>query len=80
MFYNDTAIGPGFLTPEQSDFRKARTRIGGPDDPNVGSFHLSRIHWNKESGAASFSTTDVGGDGWYTGCGCEQTSGGCGCG
>lgn len=77
------AIGPSFFTPEQADFMKARRRFAGPDDPNVGSYHLSRVHFNKETGTGSFTTTQPLADGWYDqgpgeGCDCPD-KGGCSC-
>lgn len=67
------AIGTGFLTPAQGEFMATRTRYGGVDDPNVGTFHLSRIVWDKETGDASFGMLSPMADGWYGGAGSDVT-------
>ena len=58
------AIGTSFLTPEQSDFRRARRKYGEGmlDD---GNFYLSQVHFDKESGTCSLGQLDVGPTGWY---------------
>lgn len=58
------AIGPSFLTWQQQDFRAQRRRYGG-GNMDDGSFFLSQVHFDKETGTASLGQLDVGPSGWY---------------
>lgn len=58
------ALGPAFLTWRQRDFRDMRRRFG-EGDPDRGNYNLNQIHFNKENGALSVQTLDVGPSSWY---------------
>lgn len=77
------AIGPSFLTWQQKDFRHMRRRYG-ETELDAGTFPLSQIHFNKESGTASLGQLDVGPSSWYgtphsdfKGCDCGRDPGCC---
>lgn len=79
------AVGPQFLTWDQRDFR-AQRRQYGEGELDAGSFSLSQVHFDKETGTASVGQLDVGPSGWYgtaptherKGCDCPQ-GGSCNC-
>lgn len=58
------AAGPAFLTWGQQDFREMRRKYG-EGDPDVGSYHLNQVHYNKENGTLSVQALDVGPSSWY---------------
>lgn len=58
------AIGPSFLTWRQQDFRAQRRKYG-ETELDSGSFPLSQVHFNKETGTCSLGQLDVGPSGWY---------------
>lgn len=61
-------IGPGFLTPDQQEFRaRNRVRTYGEDDPNVGGYNMAEVVFDKRDGGATVGMMDVGPSAWYGG-------------
>ncbi len=78
------AIGPSFFSGDAADYRNMAKKYDdlGAIDPDAGGYHLNELHWNSDTGVASFSTTDALSDGWISakpGCTCEEGDKPCRC-
>lgn len=78
------AIGTSFLTPDQHYFRSMRRRYG-ESELDAGSFPLTQVHFDKESGTTSVGQLDTGPSSWYgtphkdyTSCDCRGDANCCG--
>ena len=80
-----TAVSPSFFSGDALAYQGMAKKFGKRDyDPDQGGYQLHHIHWNDETGVASFSTTDALPGGWMAltpqkPCHCEDGTQPCHC-